>query len=120
MDCNEQLELTNHFQEIANQDEDHDDLVESLKQLAHNVQIGPKPSQKMAKATRLSPQRITAIARDINSGKIKLPDLDLPTDKDYVAVWALVDSGSSVHVVNAEQICPGAKIHPPPPGHGGG
>ena len=59
------------------------------------------------------------IANGITSGKIQLPELDLDTDEDYEAVWALVDSGSSVHVVDAEKFFPGAKIVPPKPGSTG-
>ena len=53
------------------------------------------------------------IAKDINDGKIKLPDLNLPDDATYEAVRALVDSGSSVHVLNVESVVPGAKVHKP-------
>ena len=53
------------------------------------------------------------IAADVNSGKIKLPDLDLEDDASYEAVWALVDSGSSVHAVDVEKVMPGAKIRKP-------
>ena len=60
-----------------------------------------------------------ALAKDINEGRLTLPELDLPSDKDYVAVWALVDSGSSVHVVDASQVFPKSKVLPPPKGHKG-
>ena len=66
--------------------------------------------------TRLSKERIAAIAKDVSDGKISLPELDLPTDADLVAVWALVDSGSSVHVVNALKSFPGSHIEAPPRG----
>ena len=116
MDHDEKLELTHHFTELANNN-DNDDLIDSLNQLTRRVQIGPKPSQKASKATKLCPQRITAIAKETDSGKLRLPDLALPHDTDYVAVWALVDSGSSIPVANAEQILPSAKVQPPPKGH---
>ena len=71
------------------------------------MQMGPKLSQQQRKGrTRLSKERIAAIAKDVNDGKLKLPELDLPSDADFVAVWALVDSGSSVHVVNAKKSFP--------------
>ena len=36
-----------------------------------------------------------------------------------MSVWALVDSGSSVHVVDAPKVFPGAPVAPPPKGHKG-
>ena len=46
-------------------------------------------------------------------GELKLPDVELSNDAEYEAVWALLDSGSSVHVVNASKVFPGAKINKP-------
>ena len=48
-----------------------------------------------------------------------MPELDLPTNADYIAVWALVDSGSPVHIVDAKQVFPNATVQPPPPNHRG-
>ena len=45
--------------------------------------------------------------------------MDLPSDDDYVAVWALMDSCSAVHVVDATKVFPKAKTHPAPKGHTG-
>ena len=81
--------------------------------------MGPKPSQKQRKATRRSPQRIAALAKDINGGKLKLRDLGQPSHADYIAIKALVDSGSSVHVVNAKTFFPNSSIIPPPRDHTG-
>ena len=120
VDPDEPVKLINHFKELAEQDpDDHGDLIEALKQFTPNVQIGPKQSQNHNKATKLSPSRIAAIAKKVNSGEIALPELDLPSDSDFVAVWALIDSGSSVHIVNAKKIFPGASNEPPPAGHKG-
>ena len=73
-------------------------------------------SHKKRRATRLSPQRIAAIAQAVSKGEISLPDLELPTNKDYVSVWALVDPGSAVHVVDAPRVFPGASVEPPAEG----
>ena len=108
-----------YFQAIASQDEDYTDLINAVNNLTQKIQLGPKPGQKVRKATRLSKEKIASIAKDVQDGKITLPELDLPTDSDYVRVWALVDSGSSVHVVNASKIFPKATIAPPPKGHKG-
>lgn len=50
----------------------------------------------------------------INRCELSLPELDLADDSEYDAIWALVDSGSSVHVINVERIFPGATIDKPP------
>ena len=88
-----------------------EDIAAAFQQLTSHVQVGPRPSQKAARASRtpkpLSRKQIMQIAKDITSGKIQLPDLDLETDAAYEAVWALVDSGSSVHLVNAAKVSPG-------------
>jgi hypothetical protein len=62
----------NHFAAIQ-QDQDYKDLLDAVSQITAtpNITLGPKPSQKQRKATRLSPQRIAALAKDINDGKIK-------------------------------------------------
>ena len=57
---------------------------------------------KKIQVPKLSPSRITAIAEQVKNGTITLPELELPTDKDWLAVWALVDSCSSVHVMYVE------------------
>ena len=61
-------------------------------------------------------KQIAAIARDINSGKLKLPDITLDSDEENEALWALLDSGSALHVANASKFFPGAKIVKPAPG----
>ena len=35
------------------------------------------------------------------------------SNDEYEAIWALVDSGSSVHVIDVEAVLPGAKIRKP-------
>ena len=57
-----------------------------------------------------------AIAKDIVDGNLVLPDLAFEHTEDYEGVWALVDSGSSVHVVDVHQVLPGAKITQPAKG----
>ena len=125
-----ELEATptaNTFQAFVQADEDgeHDveDIAAAFQQLTSHVQIGPRPSQKAARASRtpkpLSRKQIMQIARGIKSGKIQQADLDLQTNADYDAVRALVGSGSSVHVVNAQKVFPKARVIPPRQGAAG-
>ena len=80
-------------------DDDENQMVNALNQFASRVKIGPKISQKQNK--KLLPPKpldkltIAGIARQVREGKISLPDLDLHSDADYEAVWALVDSGAA-------------------------
>ena len=43
-----------------------------------------------------------------------MPDPDCADDREYDAIWALADSGSSVHVVDIEQRLPSAVVDTPP------
>lgn len=64
----------------------------------------------------LTSEQIKRIAEKVNNGEIGLPDPDLPTDKDYVSVWASDDSGSSVHAVHSAKTFPGARTEALPKG----
>ena len=49
-------------------------------------------------------------AHRIASGQVKLPDLQPLRDDGLVSVWALLDAGSPVHVVDFAKRLPSAKI----------
>ena len=61
------VKLKNSVSLIAQDDDDYSDLVEALNSFTSHVQTGPNISQKRRKATRLSPQRIAAIAGAVNN-----------------------------------------------------
>ena len=94
------VSLQNAFQDLTDVDEhdDEDEVLEALKQLTSKVQVGPKPSQQQRRQKGLSKARIAHIAREVNEGRIHLPDLNLDNDGDYEAIWALVDSGAGRRV----------------------
>lgn len=110
---------------MAAEDEDHEDLVEALEQIDAMQNATPdsnnsKPYQPPKKRHhKLSMQPIHSIVAESKAVTIELPELDLPTADDWVAVWPLIDNGSPAHVVDAEQVFPNAKVDPPPPGHRG-
>ena len=118
------VETQNSFTElpVTNNDDPDDalakeenDMIKALTQLAGRpVRFGKQQAQKKRKGLTL--KQISKIAEDVNSGKIQLPDVTLDSNEEWDVLWALVDSGSSVHVVNAEQVFPGAKINKPRPG----
>ena len=95
-------------------DNDEDNVMACLNSFAHAVQDGPKLSQKERKK-RPGPQRLTKrqiadIVHKISTGQNQLPDLQELHDDDLVPVWALLDAGSAVHVVDFAKHLPGIAI----------
>ena len=117
----------NYWVEFAIADEGDDaeiqEVVNAVSQRTANVSTGNKTQTQKKLASKgpppLSKKQIAAIAKKLESGELTLPDLELPTDQDYCAIWALVDSGSSVHVVDVAKTFPGAKIKAPVKGSKG-
>ena len=117
--------------------DNEEEMIQHLKTLAHKVEVqlaGPRLSQseKRARAKAeaekqcteqkarkpvgppkpLTKKQIRDIVNAINSGQLKLPDLDLENmgDSDLITIWALMDSGSAVHVADVEKHFPNAKV----------
>ena len=92
-------------------------MILALSQLAGNkIKQTPKGTKIPPKKKAYTLKQIAAIAQDINDGKIQLPDIpDFESNEEYECLWALVDSGSSVHVVDMPKVFPGAKIRKPHP-----
>ena len=106
------ISLQNAFQDLTDVDEhdDEDEVLEALKQLTSKVQVGPKPSQQQRRQKGLSKARIAHIAREVNEGRIHLPDLNLDNDGDYEAIWALVDSGAGRSCARKSQHVSGLSV----------
>ena len=93
--------MSNKFSELEEDDDDENDMMTALQQLTSKIQVGAKVPQKQRKSTRsLSHQQISKIARQVQQGIIDLPSLDLESNEDYEAVWALVDSGAGKSCAN--------------------
>ena len=70
-------------------DDDEEAVVSALCKLTTKVSVGPKKSQKQRRAIQklsntplkqpLTPTEVKKIAMAVNSGEIKLPDLNLET-----------------------------------------
>ena len=56
---------------------------------------------------------LNAIARQVKSGKISLPELDLANDAEYTYVWALVDSGAGANVARKGQFPNSVQVDAP-------
>ena len=93
---------------------DEGNVMACLNAFAHAVKSGPKLSQRQRKAQpgppRLTKKQIQDIVHKTASGQIKLPDLQPLHDDDLTSVWALLDAGSAVHVVEFAKHLPGIKI----------
>ena len=59
-------------------------------------------------------EQIKAIAADVKSGTIAHPDLDLHSSDEWEALWALVDTGSSINAADCPKVIPGAVVQPSP------
>lgn len=75
-----------------------------------------KKKKRAGNPPPLTKEDIERIADLINKGERSLPELDLPDDDAYDSIWAPVDSGSSVDVVDAPTTFPGATVDAPAPG----
>ena len=92
--------VKNCFSALQDSD-DEDEVMNALQELTPNIRIGPKVPQKQHKvSSALSKGEIASIARQVANGTIDLPSLDLESNKEYEAVWALVDSGAGKSCAN--------------------
>ena len=91
------FEHSNPFSAILDEEEDDEALIrDAIQHFSSKVTIGPKLSQKQRKAQRQIDKRsVTQIAKLVREGKLDLPDLELESNSDYEAIWALVDSGAA-------------------------
>ena len=98
-------------------DEDEEsEVVRALAQLTPNITVSSqKQSQKSRRAAgvKLNIAHLNAIARDVKSGKIALPDIDLMDDAEYEYIWALVDSGAGANVARRNHFPHSRKVKAP-------
>ena len=122
----------NHFEEFTCRTSESDDLnqddkaqmVQAPQRIAHKVTVGSKAPQQARKQAdcppipdvvsplkqRLTKQHIDRIVAAVNSGEMKLPDLDLPSDEDYVVAGSLADTGSAARAADQAKHFPGAEV----------
>ena len=74
-------------------------MVNAPKELTPHVSVGPKASQKRrATNGQIKPidrRTIASSAKKVRDGHYNLPDLQLESNSEFEAVWALVDSGAA-------------------------
>ena len=96
--------------------DDEAEMLKCINTFAHSVQVGQKLSQKQRGAIKqrgpapLTRQQIKDIVHKISTGELQLPDLPEMQDKDLVTVWALLDAGSAVNVVDFDKQFPGIQV----------
>ena len=102
--------ISNKFAELEDEDSDESEVMAALQQLTSKVRVGAKIPQKQLKKERsLSKQQISQIAQQVKDGTIDLPNLDLESNDDYAAVWALIDSGAGKSCANKSKHFPFVK-----------
>ena len=73
----------------------------ALHQLTAKVHVGAKIwREQQRKAKPLTKLQISAIARRVRDGIMDLPNLDVESNDDYAAVWALIGSGAGKSCAN--------------------
>ena len=99
--------ISNNFAALDAEDGDENEVMAALQQLTSNVRIGAKvPQKQMRKEQALSKQQISKIAQQVRDGILDLPSLDLETNDEYAAVWALIDSGAGKSCANKSKHFP--------------
>ena len=111
--------IQNKYQSLGDGDGDSDDQDESdvlaaLAQISSNVSYAkPKPKPN-SQSKGMTMAKISAIAKQVSSGAIRLPDLNLDNNDEYECCWALVDSGAGVNVAKDDQFVDGVDVEAPP------
>ena len=88
--------------ETDDDEDDEDSVVRSLHALTPNVHLARDQArsqkEKRNRSKPMDMNYLKLIARQVKSGEINLPDVDLDADEDFEYVWALVDSGAGANV----------------------
>lgn len=85
------------------EDQDESEVLKALSQITSNVSYGKPKAKKNSPSKGMTMAKISAIAKQVNSGAIRLPDLNLDNNDEYDCCWALVDSGAGVNVAKSDQ-----------------
>ena len=103
--------ISNAFAELEDHDnDDEDEVMAALQQLTPKVRVGPKvPQKQLRKSKPMTRQQTLEIPKQVQDGVIDLPSLDLESNAEYEAVWALVDSGAGRSCANKSKHFPFVK-----------
>ena len=99
--CGASFRHPNPFDTLLDDDDSDDDeakVLNALQSFSSNIKSGPKLSQRDRKSHSLKPldkKIIASIAKQVRARTLNLPDIDLESNEEYEAIWALVDSGAA-------------------------
>ena len=113
--------ISNRYRLFESDDDDESDeeaIVQSLHALTANVQLASdkmKP-QKVKKRNQktMNAEYLHMIAKQVMSGEISMPDIDLDDNSDYEVIWALMDSGAGANVAKRSQFPIFTPVDAPP------
>ena len=83
---------TNSYENLTEDDEHEKDMVAQLTSFAHKLDLEPKKTKAQKKngqrsgPTPLTRKQLASVAAKNNSGELQLPDIELSSDSEYVAV----------------------------------
>ena len=108
--------IQNQYESLDDGDDDSDDQDESevlraLSQITSNISYGKPKSKSSNKGMTMA--KISAIAKQVSSGAMRLPDLNLDNNAEYDCCWALVDSGAGVNVAKDDQFVESEDVEAP-------
>ena len=81
------MTISNRYEGLDSKDDDEETMVNALSSM---------------KKTDLA--YLNAIARQVKTGEILLPEVDFDHGDDFHYVWVLVDSGAGAHVARRDQL----------------
>ena len=99
-------------------DDDEDEVVKALAMISSNVHLR-SDRMKSQKERRnqagkgLDLAKIMAVAQQVVSGEIQLPDILLDSDEEYECCWALVDSGAGVNCASRKHFPTATPVEAP-------
>ena len=105
--------------DFSDDDDDESDLVKALSAITPNVHMkNDHVSQKTRRSQQyqsrsLNIAHLNAVARDVKSGKIALPDINVSNNDEFEYVWALVDSGAGANVARRSMFTESVPVQAP-------
>ena len=114
------MPLVNKFEAFTSdssddEEDEEESLVKALNSMTPHVAMASDRSRSQKERKRNSKRvnlaYLNSVAKQVKSGKIALPDLDLETDSEFEYVWAMVDSGAGANVARREHFSSSFVVH---------
>ena len=117
------MPLVNKFEAFTSdssddEEDEEESLVKALNSMTPHVAMASDRSRSQKERKRNSKRMnlayLNSVAKQVKSGKIALPNLDLETDSEFEYVWAMVDSGAGANVARREHFSNFKPVAAPP------